>query len=97
MATADSSNFGTREWSVKTVNCCDGCSHNCRYCYARAMAVRFKRRTMEDWHLERIRPHDLAKRHKNYGGTVMFPSSHDRDNLDREDESHRANEEGRYT
>ena len=70
-------NFGTREWSVKTVNCCDGCSHDCRYCYARAMAVRFKRRTVEDWHQERIRTHDLAKLHKNYGGTVMFPSSHD--------------------
>lgn len=73
----DNSNFGTREWSVKTVNCCDGCSHDCRYCYARSMAVRFKRRTVEDWHQERIRPRDLAKQHKNYSGAVMFPSSHD--------------------
>ena len=29
------SNNGTQEWSVKTVNCCTGCSHDCRYCYAK--------------------------------------------------------------
>jgi DNA repair photolyase len=23
---------GTREWAVKSVNCCSGCSHDCRYC-----------------------------------------------------------------
>ena len=33
---------GTQEWSVKTVNCTTGCSHDCRYCYAKGMAVRFK-------------------------------------------------------
>jgi DNA repair photolyase len=68
---------GTSEWSVKTVNCCTGCSHDCRYCYAKGMAIRFKQVTSEQWHIERIRPKDVSKRHKNYDGQVMFPSSHD--------------------
>jgi DNA repair photolyase len=70
-------NSGTHEWSVKTVNCCTGCSHDCRYCYAKGMAIRFKQVTPEQWHLERIRPKDVSKRHKDYDGQVMFPSSHD--------------------
>ena len=70
-------NFGTQEWSVKTVNCCTGCSHDCRYCYAKGMAIRFKQVTPEQWPLERIRPKDVSKRHKKYDGQVMFPSSHD--------------------
>lgn len=37
------SKTGTREWAVATVNILDGCPHGCRYCYARAMAMRFHR------------------------------------------------------
>jgi len=68
---------GAREWSVKTVNCCTGCSHDCRYCYAKGMAVRFRQLTESQWPIERIRPDDVIKRHKKYDGQVMFPSSHD--------------------
>jgi len=68
---------GTSEWSVKTVNCCTGCSHDCRYCYAKGMASRFKQVTAEQWPLERIRTKDVIKTHKKYDGQVMFPSSHD--------------------
>lgn len=71
------SNHGTQEWAVKTVNCCTGCSHDCLYCYAKEMAIRFKQATADQWHLERIRPADVTKRHKKYDGQVMFPSSHD--------------------
>jgi DNA repair photolyase len=70
-------NHGTQEWSVKTVNCCTGCSHDCRYCYAKGMAIRFKQVTAGQWPLEQIRPKDVSKRHKKYDGQVMFPSSHD--------------------
>ena len=70
-------NFGTQEWSVKTVNCCTGCSHDCRYCYAKGMAIRFKQVTADQWPLERIRPKDVFMLHKKYDGQVMFPSSHD--------------------
>jgi len=57
-------NFGTQEWAAKTVNCCTGCSHDCLYCYAKSMAIKFKQVTPEQWHLERIRPKDVSKRHK---------------------------------
>jgi DNA repair photolyase len=68
---------GTMEWSVKTINCCTGCSHDCRYCYAKEMAIRFKQVTAAQWPLERIRSKDVVKSHKKYDGQVMFPSSHD--------------------
>ena len=71
------SNGGTQEWSVKTVNCCTGCSHDCRYCYAKEMAIRFRQVTAAQWTLERVRQKDVTKRHKKYNGQVMFPSSHD--------------------
>jgi DNA repair photolyase len=70
-------NRGTQEWSVKTINCCTGCSHDCRYCYAKGMAIRFKQVTATQWPLERIRPQDVTKRQNKYDGQVMFPSSHD--------------------
>jgi DNA repair photolyase len=71
-------NTGTREWAAKTVNCCTGCRHNCRYCYARGIAVRFKRLTDDQWPNETLRPHDVVKgRRKKFQGWVMMPSSHD--------------------
>lgn len=69
---------GTLEWAGISVNCCNGCEHNCRYCFARFREVhRFKRIAAEDWKNVQIRQHDVAKTHPNYGTTVMFPSSHD--------------------
>ena len=43
----------------------------------KSMAIRRKQITANQWPLERIRQHDVKKRHKKYGGQVMFPSSHD--------------------
>jgi len=72
------SNHGTKEWADKTVNCCTGCSHDCRYCYAKAREVhRFKRLTAAQWPLEQVRMHDVYKKHKRFPGVVMFPSTHD--------------------
>lgn len=68
---------GTREWSSVSVNCCDGCSNDCAYCYARAMALRFKRTTALSWRAERIRDKDVARSRPRYKGVVMFPTSHD--------------------
>jgi DNA repair photolyase len=68
---------GTQEWSVKSINCCSGCSHDCRYCYAKERAIRCKQLTASQWPLERIRPKDVTMPHKKYDGQVMFPSSHD--------------------
>lgn len=65
------------QWATKSVNCCTGCSHDCLYCYAKSMAIRFKQVTAAQWPLERIRAHDVDRKHRKYDGRVMFPSSHD--------------------
>jgi ParB/RepB/Spo0J family partition protein len=69
--------YGTMEWSAHNVNCCTGCSHDCRYCYAKSMAVRFGRLTHDQWKEERIRQEDVDKEYRLMKKQVMFPSSHD--------------------
>ncbi len=70
--------FGTKEWSVASVNCVNGCSHNCRYCYARYNAVsRFSRISGDEWQTMRVRPRDVTKKRPKYPGAVMFPTTHD--------------------
>lgn len=70
--------FGTKEWSVASVNCVNGCSHNCRYCYARYNAVsRFGRMSGDEWQTMRVRPKDVTKIRSKYPGAVMFPTTHD--------------------
>ena len=44
--------FGTYEWARRTANCVEGCFHDCLYCYAKAMAIRFGRRSADDWRNE---------------------------------------------
>lgn len=66
---------GTKEWSSHSKNIQTGCSHNCGYCYARAMAMRFKRVEKETWKEPQIR--DLPKKYKKRVGRIMFPTSHD--------------------
>lgn len=69
---------GTKEWSVKSANFITGCSNNCKYCYSRAMSIRTKRKTKNNWKDEIVRSKDLNKNWKLIkGGRVMFPSSHD--------------------
>lgn len=67
---------GTREWSEHSANCCEGCSHDCRYCYARYNAVeRFKSiPNKAAWKTERPIPkRGLTKKN----GVIMFPTTHD--------------------
>ena len=71
------STYGFKEWTANSVNCCTGCSNNCRYCYARGMAIRFKRLTAEEWPIERVRQKDVDRRQRLCAGRIMFPSSHD--------------------
>jgi len=68
---------GFKEWAKYSVNCCSGCSNDCRYCYAKGMAVRFRRLKADEWPLEKVRQKDVDKNQKLYDGRVMFPSSHD--------------------
>ena len=68
---------GTREWAKSNVNFITGCSNDCKYCYAKAMAIRHKRVKPDDWGTEIIREGDLTKKIRKKDGTIMFPSSHD--------------------
>lgn len=68
---------GTREWAVKNINFIDGCAHDCRYCYAKSIAVRFKRKTTDNWTIEEVNPQKVLAKFKKLEGQIMFPSSHD--------------------
>lgn len=68
---------GTREWADHNVNCIIGCLNDCRYCYAKLMARRFRRATYKSWSNMRIREDVVKKSFGKMVGRVMFPSSHD--------------------
>jgi DNA polymerase III subunit gamma/tau len=75
---ADEKISGTKEWATDNVNNSTGCSNICRYCWARADALRRKQiATRDEWATCRIRVHDVLKKHRKYPGMVMFSSSHD--------------------
>lgn len=67
---------GTKEWSAVSRNILLGC-RDCRYCYARADALRYHRiQKAEEW----LKPRVLLNQLKNTGkasGRIMFPSTHD--------------------
>ena len=68
---------GTQEWAASNVNIQDGCEHDCRYCYAKTMAIRFKRATATSWKRPRLRQHDLDRGFTRRSGRIMFPTAHD--------------------
>lgn len=69
---------GTKEWAVHTVNCVKGCSHDCRYCFARFNAVnRFKYIKEGEWENEVINQKEVSKNRKKLDGSILFPSTHD--------------------
>jgi DNA repair photolyase len=69
--------FGTKEWADRNENCLDGCSHDCKYCYAKATAVRFGHNTSQNWKNEILKPDILKKGFRKWEGKIMFPSAHD--------------------
>ena len=68
---------GVGEWAAASVNYQNGCEHDCRYCYAKAMAIRFKRATPQSWCHPVIRPKALAMSYHKREGRIMTPTSHD--------------------
>ena len=69
---------GTMEWASVGINIAKGCEHDCRYCYARASALRFKRIALsEEWKDMTINKSALQKNYGKRKGTIMFPTSHD--------------------
>lgn len=69
--------FGTKEWAKYNENIIYGCSHDCRYCYAKSMAIRFKRKTADTWKEEIVNTSKVSKRFTKKNGRIMFPTSHD--------------------
>ena len=69
--------FGTYEWAVANANFISGCIHNCKYCYSKEMAIRFKRKTALTWETEVVNLKQLNIKRKKINGLIMFPSSHD--------------------
>ena len=60
------------------INCCLGCPHDCRYCYARTAAL--KQGLIDsaaDWSQMRIMDNLVAEERPCYPGQVMFPTAHD--------------------
>ncbi|TFG25569.1 MAG: hypothetical protein EU529_00730 [Promethearchaeota archaeon] len=77
MSKARKITLGTKEWADSNVNCYSGCSNNCKYCYAKKMAIRFNRKTNESWNEMVPNQKAIEKGYMKRKGRVMFPSSHD--------------------
>jgi DNA repair photolyase len=69
--------LGTKEWADSNVNCYFGCSNDGRYCYAKKMAIRFKRKTEETWKHMEPNQKAIKKGYSKRKGRIMFPTSHD--------------------
>ena len=68
---------GTKEWAAHNVNIQQGCEHNCKYCYAKSMAIRFKRSTAENWTTTKLRNNEISRYYIKKNGTIMYPTTHD--------------------
>lgn len=69
--------FGTTEWAASNVNYLKGCSNDCKYCFSKEMAIRFKRKTPENWKQEEVNWEAYNKSLRYRDGYIMFPSTHD--------------------
>jgi len=73
--------FGTKEWAEHNHNILIGCSHACKYCYARFNAVhRYKYVPSDNQFINQVKLNQkaLTKRPFKYGkGRIMFPTTHD--------------------
>lgn len=69
--------FGTFEWASHNANCCFGCIHNCKYCYAKAKAIKNGKKNSENWNVEIISKKAVDREYTKKEGTIMFPTNHD--------------------
>lgn len=80
---------GTKEWAETNLNIYRGCEHDCIYCYAKRMALRFgriqdgsewKNMVLNEAAMTRLIPRKyMNKKHKQWHLVrwYMFPSTHD--------------------
>jgi len=73
----NSNNTGTKEWAESNLNIYSGCSNDCKYCYAKSMSIRFKRKNDKSWKKEEPREKMIIKNYRKRKGRIMFPSTHD--------------------
>lgn len=71
--------FGTKEWAEINKNIFNGCSHNCRYCYARYNScVRYHQLNIKDWEhpvLNEKKFNETPVLYKNK--RIMYSTQHD--------------------
>ncbi len=78
MAAAEKKISGTREWAVANIDCCTGCSHGCKYCYARYdNVVKCGVLSNSEWSRPQLRQEDTERTFPLFAGPVMFPTTHD--------------------
>lgn len=70
---------GTREWSEFSYNNTEGCSHDCKYCYARITAMEKGRiPNSAAWAEERVISEKVNMEHnRRLSAVTMFPTTHD--------------------
>jgi DNA repair photolyase len=69
---------GTKEWAATNINIFKGCSNDCRYCYAKKMAIRYGRiSNAEEWHTMEPQSKSQLREYGKRNGIIMFPSTHD--------------------
>ncbi|MHA1285261.1 MAG: radical SAM protein [Promethearchaeota archaeon] len=68
---------GTKEWASSNVNIGYGCSNDCKYCYAKRIAIRFRRKTYKNWREMELNYKAIYKNYRKRMGRIMFPTSHD--------------------
>ncbi len=67
---------GTLEWADGGCNCVKGCTHNCKYCYARASFIK-KGNEPEEWVNEKTDENRISFEWGKRDGIIMFPTNHD--------------------
>jgi hypothetical protein len=69
--------FGTAEWAKYNENIMAGCEHDCLYCYAKEMAVRFGRVKADEWKSPVLDTKKVSRKFSLREGVTMFPTTHD--------------------
>jgi DNA repair photolyase len=68
---------GTKEWAPFNENIINGCSHDCKYCYARGMKIRFNQLGGREWTEEQLRVDPETAKILKRSGRIMYPTAHD--------------------
>ena len=69
---------GVQEWAPHSHNWGVGCSHSCKYCYARANALRWGTiKSPEHWYCEYIKPGRDKVKFTKKNGVIMVPTTTD--------------------